>query len=102
MTYKGDFPFVHVENTYHKWIIEKGTMIGNKSIGCIINSPFPLALKRAEGFWKLEKLGAKRCRIYFEQVLEVEAVGLEALYTGIARNDGRRILSNFKRLAESN
>lgn len=101
LTYKGDFPFLYIENTYHKWIIEKGKKIGNKSIDCVIKSPFPLALKYAEGFWKLEKLGTKRCRLIFEQSLEVEAAGLEALYTGIARNDGRRILSNFKKLVEA-
>ncbi len=100
LTYKGDFPFLHLENTYHKWVIEKGKKIGNKSVNCAVNSPFPLGLKYAEGFWLLERLSAGRCRLYFEQELEVEAAGLEVLYTGIARNDGRRILSNFKRLAE--
>jgi hypothetical protein len=99
--YTAEFPFLHTEVTFRKWIVEYGRLINTESIDCFVKSPFPIGMKSCEAFWRIDSLGPNRSRLYFEQITEVRADGLEALYMGIARNDGRRILANFKKLAES-
>lgn len=99
--YTADFPFLHTEITNHKWIIKKESSIGTRSIKSLVQSPFPLAFLKAEGYWKLYPLAGNRCKVYFKNTLEVDAAGVEVFYTGIARRDGKRILKNFKEYAES-
>lgn len=97
----GNFPFVRAEICNRKWIIEPGKRIGAKATECNLETVLPLKLISSEGYWRLEPLNESRCRVYYRTIVEVYAAGFEGLYTGIARNDGKRILKNFKRYVES-
>lgn len=97
----GDFPFVRAEVCNRKWIIEQGKSIGAKATECNLETALPLKLISSEGYWRLEPLTASSCRVHYRTIVEVYAAGFEGLYTGIARNDGKRILKNFKRYVES-
>lgn len=99
--YVGDFPLLHAEITNRKWIIDEGKSVGTKLVNFVVKSPLPFAFICAEGFWRLDSLGPNRSRVYFKNVLEVQAAGMEWLYTPIAKRDGRRIMKNFKRYVES-
>lgn len=99
--FTGDFPFVHTEVTNHKWIVKEGRGVGSRTIKSVIESPLPIEIRSTESIWRIEPLGDNRSRVYFETVVEVYAAGFEALYTGIARADGKRIMKNFKRYVES-
>ncbi|MBN2378930.1 SRPBCC family protein [candidate division WOR-3 bacterium] len=99
--YIGDFPFVHIEVTNYKWIMEQGIRVGTKTINHVVESPLPIKVSRTEGCWSLESLGSGRTRLHFLSIVEVDAAGFEGLYTGIAKADGKRILKNFARYVES-
>jgi len=99
--YSADFPFLHTEITNRKWIIEEERCIGTRTVNCVMKSPLPLEFLGAQGYWKLYAVDEARCRVYFKNVLLVDAAGFEALYTGIARRDAKRIMRNFKRYVES-
>jgi len=99
--FTGDFPFVHTEVCNHKWIIEEGTSIGVKLIKSLVESPLPIAILASESYWRLESIGANRCRVHYKSIVQVDAAGMEVFFTGIARRDGKRIMKNFKRYVES-
>ena len=97
----GNFPFVHAEVTNRKWIIEEGRHIGAKATECQLETFLPLKLISSDGYWRIEPLGNSRSRIHYQTVVEVYAAGFEALYTPIAKRDGKRIMKSFKRYVES-
>lgn len=99
--FTADFPFVHLEVTNHKWIIQQGVSIGSRLVGSKIESPLPIAVSESESYWRIEPLGDSCCRLHFETLVKVHAAGFEALYIGIARRDSKRIMKNFKRYVES-
>lgn len=99
--YVGEFPFLHAEITNRKWIIDEGKSVGTRLVNSLVQSPLPLAFIRAEGFWRLDSLGPNRSRVYFKNVLELRAAGMEWLYTPIAKRDGKRIMKNLKRYVEN-
>jgi len=100
--YVGDFPFIHVEITNYKWIIQEGVKIGTKTTKHQIDSPLPIKIESTKGFWRLESLSANLTRLHFYSIVVVDAAGFEGLYTGIAKADGKRILKNFARYCEKN
>lgn len=97
----GTFPLVRAEVFNRKWIIEEGVSIGAESTTCNLETNLPIQLLGSQGYWRLQPLSGSGCRVHYITVVEVYAAGFEGLYTGIARKDGRRILTNFKRYVES-
>lgn len=94
------FPLVSLVVYNHKWIMEDGVKVGSKMKKHSIDSPLPLDILESESLWSVEPRGGNRCRIHYESRVKVEMAGMEGLYTGIARRDGKRIMKNFKKYVE--
>jgi hypothetical protein len=98
--FTGDFPFVHTEVTNHKWIVKKGYTAASRMIASVIESPLPIKIIASENSWSIESWGSSKCRVHYRSTVKVDMAGMEGLYTGIAKRDGRRLMKNFKQYAE--
>jgi hypothetical protein len=100
--FTGEFPFVHTEIQNHKWVITEGKSIGSKMTSACIESALPLEIIESVSYWRIEPLSEGKCRVHYKSEVKVDMAGMEGLYTGIAKRDGKRILKNFKSYVENN